>query len=85
MWKVVEQTLQNVESTLYGQQRMWQWWLLVVVLITLGLYQLCKALAFAIKIAIRESRYSPSMYEWYGHESKESYVVVTGGSDGIGF
>lgn len=64
---------------------MWYWWLLIIVLVALGLYQFSKGLAFAIKICIREARYSPPMYEWYGHETKDSYVVVTGGSDGIGF
>lgn len=34
---------------------------------------------------LREARYCPKFYEVYGIEEKESFVVVTGGSDGIGF
>lgn len=75
-----------IKNTLFGEGYVWQWWILITLLLSLGFVQFIKFVLGAIKFSFRNGgRWTNNFYEDYRIKGKEPYVVVTGGSDGIGF
>ena len=64
---------------------MWYWWIPIVIIGVLGLVRVIAWLIWAISCTERQClRWTKNFQTHYGNPGKDSYVLVTGGSDGIG-
>ena len=84
MFSLFFMNTQFIQKTLFGEGMVWQWWVPTIFVLTLGTIKLiCLVLSF-IKFVARRLRWFKNFASMYAIEGKNSYAVVTGGSDGIG-